>query len=311
MINFLLIFTIVFSFISHSSYAKSQPKWTLDLTKEKDCKRKNLCAVGVGPSVNSAKRDARAGIAKVFDTKIISKFTSKLSDRGEVATEEFEESVNSALSGIKIIKTYEGKMDVYALAVINKAKASRGFKTEIKKLDNKMKILSSHNGIKSGKDLEKYYMQRELLDKKYQFLTGFSIPEVVRYDQIFKKKKEMGNVIIHVYIDEAEPKEIEAVLSKLLSDQGMKVTTGSVRNRKSTHVVTGSLVADKQYMKIKGFEKYKFVFKVSSGSIREIISGVLNFSFVTTGRNYSQNYIKALLRIKEYLNENIDKLNLE
>lgn len=307
-----LLFTLICFILSVNLFAESKPKWISDTTKEKQCKKKSLCAVGTGPSINFAKRDARAAIAKIFEAKIVSKFTSKLSNSGEEATEELEESTNAALSGVEIVKTYEGKTDVYALASINKSKAAKGFQNEIKNLDKKMKVLVEDSASsKSSRTLEKYYMQRELLNKRYEFLKGRSIPEEVTYDQVFQSKKALSNLIVHVYLDESEPKEIEGKLVALLSDSGMRVTTGQVRNRESTNIVTGSLVADKQYMKIEGFEKYKFVLKVAAKSLDRVETGNLTHTVITTGRNYSQNYDKALPQLKEFLNNSIDNLNIE
>ena len=53
-----------------------KPKWIEDISK--GCKKKELCAVGEGESTGFAQRNARTALAKIFSTKIKSKFTQEI-----------------------------------------------------------------------------------------------------------------------------------------------------------------------------------------------------------------------------------------
>ncbi len=311
--NKLLISFLLLSF-SISSYAK-EPKWVSDISK--GCKSKSEhCAVGTGVSRNKAEQNSRVALAKIFQNKVSSSFKSKLSSSGsstyEDMSEEIMETTQMALEGLEIKKTYEDKLNFYALAVVNKRKTSNGFKREIEKIDDKMQVYIEDSSASSAVKLEKEFIKRESLAKSYEFLTGRALPSKITFDQVFNTKKEIvGSTVVHVYLDEDEPKSIEALTAKLLSEAGYKTTSGRVRNKHSTHIVTGEVTSDKQYMKIDGFEKYAITVKIAAKNRGKIETGHLTFTTTETGRNYSQAYNKALVNIKEYLKENLTMLNIE
>ncbi len=290
------------------------PKWVKNTSK--GCRKSELCAVGEGESLSRAKRAARLAIAKIFSTQINSKFKESISSNNSVMDEktsdEIEEITSAALEGVEIKKTHETKIGYYALAAMNKRKAAKSFRREISKLDDKMKVLMADSSNSSKMKVEPLYIKREELNKRVEFLTGMEVPSVVSYEDVFKGKKEASaNMVVHIYLDEQEPKDIEAALSKALSRKGYKTSSGRVRNKKSTHIVTGEYVAEKQYLKVEGFEKYKFLLKIKASTAKRVESGAMSFSVIEMGRNYSQAMAKALPKVKEYIKTNIDKLNIE
>lgn len=293
----------------------NEPRWVKDISK--GCNQKTeLCAVGTAVSRTRAERFARVALAKIFENEISSNFKSKLSSSGaqtfEEMSEEITESTQMAMEGLEIEKTYEDKLNYYALAVVNKKKMARGLKGEIDKLDEKMQVYLEDESASSKVKLEKNYIKRESLAKSYEFLTGREVPSPVSFDQVFKAKKDVvGNTVVHVYLDEDEPKSVEALTSELLSEAGYKITTGRVRNKNSTHIVTGEVVADKQYMNVDGFEKYDITLKLSAKKTDRVETGHLTYTTTEVGRNFSQAYNKALENIKKYLNENLTVLNIE
>jgi hypothetical protein len=309
-----LMITIFILSFSLTGFGKA-PKWVADVSK--GCKKKTeMCAVGSGPSRNRAEQNARVALAKIFKNKVSSTFKSKLTSSGsssfEEMSEEIMESTQMALEGLEIKKFYEGKTDVFALAVVNKRKTSSGFKREIDKLDSKMQVYAEDDSASSAVKLEKTYIKRESLAQSYEFLTGRNLPSPISFDQVFNNKKEiMGNTIVHVYLDEDEPKSIEAITVKLLSEAGYKTTSGRVRNKHSTHIVTGEVTADKQYMKVKGFEKYDITVKIIAKNKARIETGHMTYTTTETGRNFSQAYNKGLSSIKKYLKTNLTMLNIE
>lgn len=300
--------------LSFNALAK-EPGWIKDISK--GCNQTSeLCAVGTAVSRTRAERLARVALAKIFENEISSSFKSKLSSSGaqtfEEMSEEITESTKMAMEGLEIEKTHEDKLNFYALAVVNKRKMANGLKSEIEKLDEKMQVYLEDDRASSKVKLEKSYIKRESLAKSYEFLTGNEEPSPVSFDQVFKAKKDVvGGTVIHVYLDEDEPKSVEAMTSELLSEAGYKVTTGRVRNKKSTRIVTGEVVADKQYMNVEGFEKYNVSLKLSAKDTDRVETGHLSFTTTETGRNFSQAYNKALIDIKKYLNENLTMLNIE
>lgn len=289
------------------------PSWVKDSKKE--CKKSELCAVGEGESQSQAARNARVALSKIFDNQVSSTFSSSLSNsNGQVddsAKEEIEERTNTALEGVEISKTAESKESYYALAVINKMKAASGFEREIKKLDEKMEILYEDKDPSNAVKIEKLFVQRETLNKRHHFLTGRDIASKIDFSKIFKNKKAaMESVVLHVFLDEEEPKNVESAIVGELVSLGYKVTSGEVRNKKSTHVITGDLTAEKLYMKVEGFEKYKFSLTLKSSNLDRVQKSQLSFETEETGRNYDQAVHKAIDKIKEYVKTNIQELTI-
>jgi hypothetical protein len=292
-----------------------EPAWVKDISKGCNQKRE-LCAVGMGVGKGQATRYARNELAKIFEVKLSSKFKSSLTSSGKEAleelSEEIEESTDMALEGMSIKATYEDSTDYYALAIINKSKVSSGLRRQIKKIDEKMNVLKNEDNAAAAMKLERQFLKREALLKKYHFLSGGTIQSPVSFAEIFAKKKAtVSNMVIHVYVDEDDPKLMEAAIVKSLSDAGYRITTGRKRNKHSTHVVTGELNSNKQFMKVEGFEKYKISLKLSAWSRAKVETGHLNFSAIEVGRSESQAFAKAVPKLESYIQENITKLNID
>jgi hypothetical protein len=290
------------------------PDWTTDMKKA--CKSSELCAVGTGDTRSVSERNARVALSKIFDTKISSKLATSLKSTGaeveEAVSEDINEATETALSGVEIKKSHEDKTSFYSLAVVNKAKAASGFQKEIQNIDGQMKAIAKDGESIEKVKLGKLFVKREVLNKQYQFLTGKSIDSPISYEEIFAAKRDASNnVVIHVYLDEDEPKTVEAALVRTISDMGFQATSGQTRNKNSTHIITGEYVSDKQYLNVEGFEKYKFVLKIKAMKAdTKVESGHLDFEVVETGRNYSQANDKAIPKFQEYIKNNIENLNL-
>lgn len=309
-----LLIPILFVNLMTIAQAK-EPAWVKDISKGCNQKRE-LCAVGVGAGKGQATRHARVELAKIFEVQLTSKFKSSLTSSGKEAleelSEEIEESTDLALEGMSIKATYEDSTDFYALAIINKSKVSSGLRKQISKIDEKMRVLANEDTASATMKLERHYLKRESLLKKYEFLSGGTIASPVSFAEIFAKKKAtVSNMIVHVYVDEDDPKLMEAAVVKSLSDSGYRITTGRKRNKHSTHVVSGELISDKQFLKVEGFEKYKISLKLSAWSKGKVETGHLNFSAVEVGRSESQAFQKAVPKLESYIQENITKLNID
>jgi hypothetical protein len=254
--------------------------------------------------------------AAVKFTKISSKLASSLKSNGaeveEAVSEDINEATETALAGVEIKKSFEDKTSFYSLAVVNKSKAAAGFKKEIESIDGQMKAISNAGDSIEKVKLERLFVKREVLNRQHQFLTGKSIDSPFTYEDIFAAKQSATNdVVIHVYLDEDEPKTVEAALVRTISDMGFQATSGQTRNKNSTHVITGEYVSDKQYLNVDGFEKYKFVLKIKAMKAgTKVESGHLDYEVIETGRNYSQANDKAIPKFQEFIKTNIEKLNL-
>ena len=84
-----------------------------------------------------------------------------------------------------------------------------------------------------------------------------------------------------------------------------------MRSKKSTHVLSGVVTPEKQYLKVEGFTKYKFQVELSSYDIRNVTKGHVVFSDIETGRSFSQAYEKAIPPLMEELKNSMNKLDFD
>lgn len=157
------------------------------------CAKEELCAVGVGSGLNSAKADARSGLAKVFEARIKSSFESTLNQNDDETTSKIRDYVSESsdvlLNAVEIKETFDTPTDVYALAVLNKPAAARITQEEIDDLDQKMKALLQEDSPAAAVRLEKLYEQRRGLNQRHIVLTGSPVIEEVTYEQVYGNKK--------------------------------------------------------------------------------------------------------------------------
>ncbi|MDR1498980.1 MAG: LPP20 family lipoprotein [Rickettsiales bacterium] len=281
--------------------AKVLPEWVQDAGK--GCDEGHICAIGSGKSPGSAGADARSNLQKVFETKIHSSFSSRLSDRNnmvnEYATENLREETSGFLKGTIISKTFEKDGVFYALTSLNKIKTADGLRYDIEALDDKMSVLLSDKFPLSAKNLEKMYEDRKILNKKYMFLTGRSVPEVVKYENIFDDSINKGKKHFSYFVKVNDP-EIGSYIESLLIGTGAKI----VRDPKlAQRVLVGKITSRREFLNVDGFEKYTIVLNLENLG-NNVVSTKLNREVTVTGINYNQIYVKAVEELKVFLNEN-------
>ena len=302
--NFFLVFAII----------AKEPGWLN--APEKSCKKSELCAIGAGTGFLSASSDAHSAISKIFETKISSTFKQTLdssSDYGPEITTEIEEATEGVLNGIEIKKRYEGKDTVYVLAVLNKRKAAKAFKSKIKDIDDEMKVLLKDDTSRSAIKLEKLFHKREILNRRYEFLKGEKIRSPVSFEKVFKKRKAtMKKAVLGVAIREGEIKGINEIVTGSLVELGYKVVELEGEGSSlATHVVQGSYTTESLYLKVDGFEKYKFVLNVFAIDKKGVKTGNLQFSTVQVGRNLKQAAEKASIEVEGYIKDHLHELSIE
>lgn len=305
---------ILASFLFFGSVLAKDPSWVLNPSRI--CKKSQLCAVGEGVSLNRAETEARLGISKVFKTQIKSKFTTSLTSKNgsmsEQTSDEVEETTNGIVEGVEILKTHETETGFYALAALDKRKAAQALKTQIEMLDDKLKVLMSEDSDALKVQVEQVYIKRQALNERYAFLSGFELPSMTSYEKVFKARRDAAaKLLLHVKLKEETPKFIEPILVQSLGKIGYRITSGEGNHSNATHKVWGEYTSEQQHLKVDGFVKYRFLLNLKAMNKKNIESGNLTFSVVETGRSYKQAKENALPLIKEYIEKNIDQLNIE
>lgn len=310
---------IIFSF----SLEAKTPKW---VNSPNDyCSAFELCAVGEGAGQMMAEANARKAIAKVFETQVKAKTDVTTSAHQKEGSEgvisgstsedvftKVEETTDQTLKGVVIKETYQGKDAVYALASLDKRKAKKNFKGEMESLDEKILGHYKDGRRSSLNKILKLFEIRKKINEKYELLHGSRFLCPVKYKDVAKKKKEKRdqNVVVFVKIKEiAEDSEIQHLIIQQLLENDYRVITD--KNKKYKFEVKGELTSEKQYLNVKGFEKYKFLLKLKSFNDKGVKVGALEFAKAYTGRSMIQAYENAAPFIKQYLSENINELNMD
>ena len=310
-VNFIISFLVVvlFSGCSSSTKQPQRPLWITDTSKE--CIKNQICAVGSGSNVSLAKIDARNNILKYFETNVSSNFKSTLSSN-EVKSDSYksddvQEVSSGILKGVEIIKTYNEGGEHYAFAILNKDITIRDLRSDLDRLDIRMKLLISENNPKYNKELENLYLKREQLNKRYLILTGYLLPDVVKYEDIFKIKKSKNISLLVYYItsSNSNSEKLSPILSSVILDNDANVVSSQ---EQSNRVADISIERIKMPLNIDGFVKYKYSLTIKVKKTSGGVVAVLVNDFIETGRSESQSADSAYISMKKFINENIETI---
>lgn len=307
-----IFLTVLFLMTAAQAQAKSKqekPEWINNPYAV--CAKEELCAVGVGSGLNSAKADARSGLAKVFEARIKSSFESTLNQNDDETTSKIRDYVSESsdvlLNAVEIKETFDTPTDVYALAVLNKPAAARITQEEIDDLDQKMKALLQEDSPAAAVRLEKLYEQRRGLNQRYIVLTGSPVIEEVTYEQVYgNKKARIGKRHIFLSVAGKPDKAFDQTVRGVLKENGY--TFANEADGRTPRVII-SLQPEKQYSNIDGFVKYAYHFTMKAPDKKGKTIDVLATTLTETGRNERQAFSNALESLKAYLNENVLNLN--
>ena len=295
--------------------AENRPEWIHN--PDKSCKKSELCAVGIGPGLALASADARAGIAKIFEARVQSTFkqTTTSDNVGEdqlYLSSEIKETVDEVLNGVVIRESYEGEQDVYALGVLDKNKAAAGLKQEIDKIDEQMKVLAADQSLSSSQKLKRLFKKRIPLNARFQVLKGQGLDAPIKYQTVFDNiKKALQGVVVAVKVDSEGNADIAKNVVSVLGDLDYKVVEWAQSGVRFTHIVLVELKREKQFLNVKGFVKYRFVLNLSALNNQGQKTGSLQFDTVMIGRTERHAYDQVVPQIKDYINKNLDSLNIE
>jgi hypothetical protein len=104
---------------------------------------------------------------------------------------------------------------------------------------------------------------------------------------------------------------VQGFLGDKLSAAGYPVTKGKLWNKKSTHLLSGKLRSQKEFLQVKGFEKHRFVLTLDAQNRRRVKTGSMNIEAIETGRSFDQAYAKALVRLKEGIEDQLFKISFQ
>ena len=121
----------------------------------------------------------------------------------------------------------------------------------------------------------------------------------------------MDGIYLHVFVEEEEPKVLEPLILKIMSDTGYNLFSGNKKNQHATHTVLAKIDSKKVFLDVKGFVKYDFDFSLTVKDRNKVETGHLSFTTSQNGRNEKQAMEKGIKEIKMYIQENVSELNIQ
>ncbi|MGB0455200.1 MAG: LPP20 family lipoprotein [Bacteriovoracaceae bacterium] len=304
------------------SSSSGTPKWVNNPIEF--CGERKLCAVGEATGRMRAEAEARKAISSIFRTQIKSKTqvtttSESTSQEGVVegsANEDFYSQVEAltddVLEGVEIREYYEDSEAVFALASLDKRKASKMLKTKIDEVETD--IFNFYKDGRRGslnKALKKFSIRRELYER-FQFLSERTLSPRVSRAQILKKKRAKRALGTKVKLNVEEigsSGELkQAVLAELVNNDYFVVAK---KGSGHEYVLKSKLSAEKEFFNVKGWEKYKFILSFNALKQSGEKLGSLNKTFVQTGRDFTQAYERVMPTIKSFITQNFDELNID
>ena len=287
------------------SASKEEPAWLYspyDICSE----GAELCATGEGKGFSQADAEARANLASIFEVKVQSDLNISTTSsqtfpwQGQVKEEvqkSVKESVDQVLETVQIKKHFRKAGLSHSLASLDRHKASQLMESRLLKIDAELGILWDNHQRTNFRKIVKLYTERERLNERYSVVSGQSRSFKVTWEKIIKWRESRPVMEPLVLKVGQAPDWMREKISELLSEAGFQLVKGNAKK-----IVTVQVDSIKEFLNVKGFEKYTFTLSMTS-----IVSGdkkqTISTSESVTGRNQAD----ALLRVKSFFTEYIEQ----
>ena len=287
------------------------PKWVNN--SEANCSKQQICAVGSGSGYMNASSTARAEIGKIFETEVKSnQYVSTNSEGEEYFDSTLEEISEEILQGVIIKERYENSKDgtIFALAVLDKRTTAKLLRKKINELDEDISFLYKEGTRASLNKLLRIFKVRNKLNQRFHIVQGHFLKSNITISQVLEKKRVKAKNNISVQYSLSVPKslnkELSILIEKILLENDYKVV-----NSNSHFSLKGEVTSNKLHMNVKGFQKYKLSFNITSKNKTGQKLGVLNFSKVKIARSFEQASEFFMNDLYSHLIENLVELKMD
>lgn len=275
-----------------------------------------VCASAEGETVSLADAHARTSLASIFETKIkssleIEKFGYTHAE-AEALTERVSNSVNETidivLNGVDIKERYEKDGIYFSLAALNKVKASKILKQEIKSIDDQLKFLFEKGKKSSILKMHVLFDQRQLLNEKIIIISDIPVATNMTYSKIdsLKYMRSSGSRVSVKSVNEV-PRTLHKWIEALATEVGYKVTKES----DSDYLLKVKYFVKEEFLNVKGFKKFSYTINLEGKNNAGEKLGSYSVTNVSSGRNKQDAYLKIKETIQNEIKSNFEKLNLK
>jgi hypothetical protein len=288
-----------------SENSKDLPAWIY--SPYEGCEEQaELCATGESKTQSGADASARAGLASIFEVKVTSEFSASSTSQqnfpwlGAVQQEvqqSLRESVDQVLETVQIKKRFKSKGLTYALASLDREKASELIGGRLKKIDDELNVLWSKRSRTNLRKILKLSLEREKLNERFSIVSGSPREAVITHKEIIQWRQSRPKTeLLALRIGQA-PEWMSDKLKELLTEAGFRIVKGDAEKAVSLNVES-----IKEFLNVEGFEKYTFTMNLISFEKGEK-NKVIAISETVTGRSQAD----ALLKVKNYFNNYLEQ----
>jgi hypothetical protein len=238
------------------SLAKKAPDW-VNGSSQKYPDKDYFIGVGIGNSLDSARSNARAEIAKIFQARVMqvsqsqesesksfsdsnSKFSSAM--QNESTTQVITDQI---LQGVEIAETYQKKKDFYALAILSKQKVKFTFTQNV--LDREVEVKNNMDmSKKAGSLVEKIKFLTLTLDAverrddavaKRKVVDETAMPEIDEISRVQIEKDRDDAIRKIIFVVDVKDKSLANAITQEITKLNMRVETVIPKNIGDNYVI--------------------------------------------------------------------------
>jgi len=267
------------------------------------CHMNQICGLGQGKSLESAKSNARDEIAKTFFVKVDSISNFSLDYDSSTITEkqskDIVEVTSQILEGVEIFKTKKLINDYYVLMKLNKKLSNRILSTKLNEIEKDVKVLLKQNERGSLLEAMSFYPKWKELKKRWDIINENDYSSI-----IFKKALSKLKVKIAKNIKIKISNKYKLLRSKL-SEYGYLFNSKNY-NIEVSYEKKKTMIP----INVSGFQKMKLDLNLRFNYDNNI-SKEISKSWVIVSRNKKQFHIKVRKILKKYYENNLYQLLID
>ena len=296
-----------------SETSKEVPGWVY-APYEECVEERELCATGEAKTYAESDAQAKANLASIFevqiktDLKVNTNSTQGMPWASEVRQEvqqSLQESVNQILETVQVKKHFKKDRLTYALASLDRSKASDLLRGRLDKIDEELESLWSRRQRTNMRKIYKLTLEREKLNERYSIVSGMPKKAPVTHAQFLAWKDSRPKSESLALKLEGTPDWLREKIHEMLTESGFKLVKGDAS--KSVQVKVES---KKEYLNVQGFEKYTVTMNLVSFENGEK-NKVISTSETVTGRSEADALLKVKAAFTEYLEQHLSDLHLD
>ncbi|MCE3013382.1 MAG: LPP20 family lipoprotein [Proteobacteria bacterium] len=296
-----------------SDHAAEVPAWAY-APMEECMEERQLCASGEGKTGTIAEANAMKSLAAIFETKIEASTSSTMTVSGhqslaqatELAQTTVRDEVKQTLEAAQVIKKHRYQNMSYALASLDKEKASANLKAALDKVQAELSALWERRDRTAWARMWELFQVREGLNDRYNIINAGRIPfsptasELQKWYQSRKAEVPLALEILNL------PSEYEAHLKARLTNSGYRLFSLNTGAR-----LQAQMTSKQEHMNVAGFEKWFFNLSMTNISKAGAKIGGLSVSTTATGRSKVDCEMKARAVLIKEMEEKLHELNLQ